>query len=360
MNNPFLNNNNMNMNMNVNINMNMNNNMFNNPILNNNNMNMNNNMFNNPFINNNIINQNFINPNNFNQNMNLNNLNQINQNLNNNNSVEDVLPYINEPKKILRFSNISTYSNGSFITVKLPNSITISDLYSIAKKYQTDYCSEILLSCNNYLLKKENNSSIEPIPENSIINIIEDVDFPYDSYYDDLMKKYEKEEKIRIIFTLPSGDRKLLLFPNNISASEMTKAAFSKFSLNSKSTRIRNLYLSPNDKINILQYNHPFTFLQSHPLQSHWIFGKNINAKIILIDKNEDFSLPIGTLNSTLQLIKEIEINLGEYPIKVKKIIINNKLIERENIKSLASIGINEDFECFVVKIEELNTNNNN
>ena len=174
------------------------------------------------------------------------------------------------------------------------------------------------------------------------------------------MKKYEKEEKIRIIFTLPSGDRKLLLFPNNISASEMTKAAFSKFSLNSKSTRIRNLYLSPNDKINILQYNHPFTFLQSHPLQSHWIFGKNINAKIILIDKNKDFSLEIGTLNSTLQLIKEIEALLGGHSIKVKKIIINNKLIERENIKSLASIGINEDFECFVVKIEELNTNNNN
>ena len=357
MNNPFLNNNNMNMNMNIN----MNNNMFNNPILNNNNIgiNMNNNMFNNPFINNNIINQNFINPNNFNQNMNLNNLNQINQNLNNNNSVEDVLPYINEPKKILRFSNISTYSNGSFITVKLPNSITISDLYSIAKKYQTDYCSEILLSCNNYLLKKENNSSIEPIPENSIINIIEDVDFPYDLYYDDLMKKYEKEKKIRIIFTLPSGDRKLLLFPNNISASEMEKAALSKFSLNSKSTRILDLYLSPNDKINKLHNFHHFTFHQSNPSQSYWIFGKNINAKIILIDKNKDFSLEIGTLNSTLQLIKEIEALLGGHSIKVKKIIINNKLIERENIKSLPSIGINEDFECFV-EIEELNTNNDN
>ena len=64
-----------------------------------------------------------------------------------------------------------------------------------------------------------------------------------------------------------------------------------------------------------------------------------------MIDKNKVFSLNIGTLNSTLQLIKEIEIQTRW---KIKKMYIGNKLIERENIKSLASIGINEDFECFV------------
>ena len=52
------------------------------------------------------------------------------------------------------------------------------------------------------------------------------------------MKKYEKEEKIQLFFRLPSGNSRVLLFPNNISASEMEKAALSKFSLNSKSTRI--------------------------------------------------------------------------------------------------------------------------
>ena len=322
----------------MNMNMNMNNNMLNNPFLNNNyNMNMMNmNMMNMNMMNN----QNFINPNNINQNM---NLNQINQNLENNNSVEDVLPYINEPKKILKFSTISNNSNGNYITVKLPNSITRSDLYSIAKKYQTDYYSDIILSYNNYLLKSDN-STIEGIPENSIINIIEDVDYPDDSYYNNLMKKNEKEEKIRFGFNFPSGERKFLLFPNNITFSEMEKAAFSKLSLNTKSTRILDLPIYKNQKLNTL-INHCFHIDKCHSINSHWKFGKIINAKIKDINEKEVNVVQIGTLNSTLQLYKNAETLCSR---KVKKLSIKNKLIERENIKSLASIGINEDFECIV------------
>ena len=296
------------------------------------NMNMNMNMMNN---------QNFINPNNFNQNM---NLNQINQNLENNNYVEDVLPYINEPKKILKFSTISNNSNGNYITVKLPNSITRSDLYSIAKKYQTDYCSDIILSYNNYLLKNDN-STIEGIPENSIINIIEDVDYPDDSYYNNLMKKNEKEEKIRFGFFLPSGKIKYLIFPNNITFSEMEKAAFSKLSLNTKSTRILDLPKDKNEKLNTLINNYCFPVDECHSINSHWGFGKIINAKIKDINEKELSVFQIGTLNSTLQLYKNAETLCSR---KVKKLSIKNKLIERENIKSLASIGINEDFECIV------------
>ena len=327
----------------MNMNMNMNNNMLNNPFLNNN-YNMNMNMMNMNLMNMNMNmmnNQNFINPNNINQNM---NLNQINQNLENNNSVEDVLPYINEPKKILKFSTISNNSNGNYITVKLPNSITRSDLYSIAKKYQTDYFSDIILSYNNYLLKNDN-STIEGIPENSIINIIEDVDYPDDSYYNNLMKKNEKEEKIQFGFEFPSGKRKYLRFPNNITFSEMEKAAFSKLSLNTKSTRILNLPKDKNEKLNTLINNFCFPINTTIPLNSHWKFGKIINAKIKDINEKELSVFQIGTLNSTLQLYKNAETLCSR---KVKKLSIKNKLIERENIKSLASIGINEDFECIV------------
>ena len=292
-------------------------------------MNMNMNMMNN---------QNFINPNNINQNMN------INQNLENNNSVEDILPYINEPKKILKFSTISNNSNGNYITVKLPNSITRSDLYSIAKKYQTDYCSDIILSYNNYLLKYDN-STIEGIPENSIINIIEDVDYPDDSYYNNLMKKNEKEEKIQFRFDLPSGKRKYLIFPNNITFSEMEKAAFSKLSLNTKSTMILNLPKDKNEKLNTLINNFCFPINITIPFNNHWEFGKIINAKIKYINEQKLSVFQIGTLNSTLQLYENAETSCSR---KVKKLSIKNKLIERENIKSLASIGINEDFECIV------------
>ena len=67
-----------------------------------------------------------MNPNTINMNQMYQNFNQINpnmtnmnQNLNNNNIInqideaEDVLPYINEPKMILKFSTVSSIKNGS-------------------------------------------------------------------------------------------------------------------------------------------------------------------------------------------------------------------------------------------------------
>ena len=175
--------------MNMNINMNqMNPNMMPNQFLNNN---MNNqfimNQMNPNIINMNQMYQNFnqMNPNMINMNQNLNNIN-----INQIDEAKDVLPYINEPKMILKFSTVSSIKNGTYIAVKLPKSITKNDLYSIAKKYQDDYYSNIILSCNNYLLK-EDDTTIEGIEEGSIINIIEDIDFPDGSYYRALLKKNE-------------------------------------------------------------------------------------------------------------------------------------------------------------------------
>ena len=345
--------------------MNINNNMINNPLLNynyNTTMNMNNNMKFNPFLGNNNINMNmaFINMmnnqnannpnypnyNDINYNLNLNNLNQINPNIQSADYIEDVLPYIKEPKKILKLSNIKTYLTGNYIKVKVPNSISKSDLYSIAKKYQIDYFSDIILSFNNYLLKNDD-SSIEGIPENSIINIIEDVDYPDVSYYNNLMKKYEKEEKIQKGFKISSGHFRQILLPINITVSEMEKAVFSKLSLNSKSAYI--IGLNPkNDtrKINEVIFDQILTINIRTSLNNHWKFGKNVNAIIkSKKDKNLRLILTIGKLNSTKQLINSIEVMCCR---KIKNVFINNILIEREKEKSLSSIGINGDFECFV------------
>ena len=154
---------------------------------------INQNMIANMNINMNQINQNMVpNLNDINLNMGQLNLNR-DQNNNNNEEIEDVLPYIDEPKMVLKFSNISSIKDGTYIKVKLPKSITKSDLYSIAKKYQVDFYSDILLSCNNYLLKNDD-TSIEGIEEGSIINIIEDVDFPDGAYYKALMEKNKNYE----------------------------------------------------------------------------------------------------------------------------------------------------------------------
>ena len=96
-------------------------------------------------------------------------------------------------------------------------SITKNDLYSIAKKYQCDVYSDIILSYNNYLIKKDD-TTIEGFEEGSIINIIEDIDIPDGSYYKYLMKKYEHIE--RIVFNFKYIKEKIkfapIEFPKNI------------------------------------------------------------------------------------------------------------------------------------------------
>ena len=346
--NPMMNNPNMMQNQFINNQNLMNPNMF--PNINQNFNQLNPNMVPNMNLNMYQINQNMIpninlNMNQINQN-NLPNMNEVNLNMHPNNSeeeeIEDVLPYIYEPKMFLKFSNITTIKNGTYIKVKLPKSLTKSDLYSVAKKYQTDFYSTIKLSCNNYLLK-EDDTSIEGIEEGSVIHIIEDIDFPDGSYYKELMKKNENYETIRYLFKF-NGKISSIEFPKNITVSEMMKGVFSKLVLNSKSYRIDPINpLDASKKIiNVFSPQKIFQVFMAQPPESHWRFGKLISARF----KGEN--ILIGTLNSINRLIERI--NSYIYPKKIKKLIIGNKEFFVKEIKnfSLKSIGINENFSCDV------------
>ena len=341
----------MNMNMNMGMNQ-MNLNMMPNQFFNNN-MNQSFNQINPNFINMNQMNQNFyqMNRNMINMNRSWNNIN-MNRNINQNNNInqiqkaEDVLPYIDEPKMILKFSTVSTIKKGTYINVKLPKSLTKSDLYSIAKKFQEDFYSKIILSCNNYLLK-EDDTTIEGIEEGSIINIIEDIDFPDGSYYKELMKKNENYEKVHFQFKF-NGNYSIINFPKNITASEMMKGTLSKLLLNSKSSRIIELSsFEPTKKISTFQLGKPFNIVEANPLENHWRFGKEIEA---LVCENNKYMMNvlIGDLNSIKELIKQI--NIGKSTKALIKLFIGQHEFLINEIKdfSLRSIGINDNFECKV------------
>ena len=343
----------INMNQNINqINQNImdeNQNMIN---MNQNNININPNM--------NQMNQNMIfnmNPN-FNQMYQMNNINNMNQNvnqINNMNQVDevvDVLPYIKEPKIILKFSTILSIKKGTYITVKLPKSITKKDLYSIAKSYQYDYNSDIILSYNNYLLPK-NNTTIEDFEEGSIINIIENIDIPDGSYYKYLMKKNENYERtfFHFNYTQEKTRQADIEFPINITVGEMMKATFSKLLLNSKTSRFVDLHTSLNTKISSYPKGTIFRIYAFIPNISHWMFGEIINVKIKENNK-EPSIVTIGTLNSIRQLIKEISYKYDViFPKKkLKKLYIGKHEFFVDEISdfSLKSIGINENCECEV------------
>ena len=263
------------------------------------------------------------------------NLNKINNNGFKNNelkdAVEDPLHYMNGPKKVLKFSTIKTLKNDSFIKVKVPTSLTKSDLYSIARYYQDCYYSNIILAYNNYLLK-EDESSIEGIPENSVINIIEDVDYPDESYYNKILEKYKNKKFNQIVFDLNSKKHSIAL-PENIKFDEMKKAVFSKLHLNEKQFKLIRYatYSSYNYRID-----------EVGEMCRHVLFGKKIKA--FFMYKNKEMNVNIGTLNSIKNLIRNINNTLGDK--KAIRIGIGINRFGKNDEKSLSSIGINKDFKC--------------
>ena len=246
-------------------------------------------------------------------------------------AVEDPLHYMNGPKKVLKFSTIKTLKNDSFIKVKVPTSLTKSDLYSIARYYQDCYYSNIILAYNNYLLK-DDESSIEGIPENSVINIIEDVDYPDESYYNKILEKYKNKKFNQIVFDLNSKKHSIAL-PENIKFDEMKKAVFSKLHLNEKQFKLIRYatYSSYNYRID-----------EVGEMCRHVLFGKKIKA--FFMYKNKEMNVNIGTLNSIKNLIRNINNTLGDK--KAIRIGIGMNKFGKNDEKSLSSVGINKDFKC--------------
>jgi len=73
-------------------------------------------------------------------------------------------------------------------------------------------------------------------------------------------------------------------------------------------------------------------------------FGKIVLATININKKNKG-SIKMGILNSIKDLIEEAEIlNPSK---KLKKLIIGNKVIERDDTRSLFSLGIKKRFYLF-------------
>ena len=263
------------------------------------------------------------------------------------NNIEDPLYYIEEPKKMIKFIN-SDYKE---YKVNIPLSITKYDLYSVAQNYKcfknnntSNNHSNILLINNNSILNRDE-TSIDSINENDIIIIIEPRNFPDDSYYNSLQERTEKKGNICFVFS--SGWRIVKIFPSDIKIYEIYKSINLEFGLD-----INTYYLLSNgEKLKIndqkegcFSFNKDFYFIAYETLY-RILFGKIVMAKIIYNNKSEE-SEPIGILNS----IKDLE-GIAQKTLVNKKIIkfkIETKVIEQGDIRSLFSLGIKNNFTCFI------------
>ena len=204
---------------------------------------------------------------------------------------------------------------------------------------------------------KEDESSIEEIPEGAEINIIEERPIPNTCYYDKLIKKYGNDD-IRNIILEQSGRKSVLILPGKVKLNELKIAYNNKYSLNENMSFFffDGLIIEDNDERRIKDLttsrnlNIPVIIKQSDPQRKD--FGKPLSGKISVKNENiQNFKIKIGTLESTSRLyyeISEILQNRLLPKIKIKKLYLNNKEINREDEQSLISLGIKEDFYVIV------------
>jgi len=289
--------------------------------------------------------------NNFNQ---MNQMNQMNNNFNLNNNkndnIIDLFPYIKEQKKIIKFIN----SNNESYSIKVPISINKNDLYSIAFYYKSHLSFKFILSYKNIMIKRDD-SSIEEIPEGAEINIIEERPIPNTCYYDSLKIKYGNNDIKTITFEESSGEKNRLHFPEEATLSDVKISYYNKYGLNKNMAYLlyNGLELKDNDKRRINELSCLSIQVIDKNIYILPDYGKqlvgNVTVKIKTNEKEKEkenihnLKIHIGTLNSTLDLFKRIDLMLCMEK-KIKKLYLNNKEINREDLKSLLSLGIKEDF----------------
>ena len=254
--------------------------------------------------------------------------------------IEDPLPYVKETKKIIKLVN----SNYYIFKVKIPNSITKLEFYSIAMQYKALRESKFLLIHNNLILK-EDESSINEIKDEDFVFIIENRNYPDDSYYNFLKKKYKKDDIICARFLTESGGICNILLSVNASIREMLDAFNLKNGLHHMNCSF--LYngkkISSNDERKIGKF-----FLNNCPIITCMLIGEG-SSNIISLGKKiigttsingNIYKIIIGTLDSIKILINYF----NSHKINIKKIYLGKTEINNDNDNSLSSFGIKEDF----------------
>ena len=282
---------------------------------------------------------------------------QINEN-DDNNIIGELFPYINEPKKLIRFVN----SNYIIYNVKIPYSICKSDLYIIGDLYKGLFYSNILLIHNNNILDNDE-SNIEDISDGDSVIIIEDRNYPDKSYYDSLQKKYENEKdiKVNVVFDgRPWWPKKNFVLSEQITISEMINTIYLFYGYDYRNLRLWfNGQLIKPEEINIYEFfNHSLVNIKGSISENDRIFtecrliGKLISSKLLIDDKV--YEVKVGRLNNTKVLFcTDMDHGFGGYKKKMKdlyNICVNNIEIKYEDNQSFYSLGIKEDFSCVLKK----------
>jgi hypothetical protein len=275
--------------------------------------------------------------------MNLNKQKQLNY-------YEDIYVYIKEAKKKIKF--IRVLDNEVF-KVKVPCSLRKNELYYTAKQYKMFEFSEMQLFYKGNFMN-EDETTIDCINDDDEIKIIEEmhgIDF---SYYDLYLSKHENEPKINVKFNYMNRKNRNIILTLNTSIKEMCKIYFNEMKIPENKKKLFKLTISEieiniYDESSLAQkgiVNGQYIYVEEYCSLYYKIgVGKTITAFIIYNNK-EIFKVNVGTLSQIKNLYNYyIMTNISKKILKIK---INGKEIDKNDERTLSSIGIRDNFYCYV------------
>ena len=277
----------------------------------------------------------------------LNNLDTNSPLLKEGNDITDPFPYIHEEKKLIRFIN----HDFKIFNVKVPITFDKKILYDVANIYKSIYFSRILLIYKNTILI-EDEGSIDSISQGDFIVIIEDIYYLDHSYFNKFKYSDYIGEKKNVLLQIRDNNQNLVV-PSNTKLFQIYKALILHFG-----SDYRFLYYAKN--INekddrIIDNQSRIECIKTGDLKTGYgiKFGKKINLKIDIKDskgkkiiKNGSLVLEIGIFDSVKHFIEYIEC---QNYIKVRSFSLKGKIINLEEDRSFASLGIKEDCEGQVI-----------
>ena len=252
------------------------------------------------------------------------------------------LKFLKDDKKTINFTNST---NTVSITINIPILFTKNELYSYINK--CTYQKTVLFYENNILDNDE--SSIEDIPNNSTIIL-----FPRPSSFlnfkSSSLYQYIKNNQlpnglmVNICIKLPSEKLLNFIFPDKISVSLAIKLIRIALNLNKTDLlfwKSKEINIDDNTKIiDFFKSQNPTITIELEPFG-----GKKITATVFFKQKDISISLKVFKYDSISKFYK---ICLTWEKSEDMKILYQGKELQKDDGHSLASIGINSDFECVV------------
>ena len=257
---------------------------------------------------------------------------------------DEMLNYISDKKRII-FRDIMKNES---ITKNIPIHFTKNELYSFVNEGN---CSKTILFYNNNILD-DDDSSINDIPDNSTILLFimpSFENFRNSSFYKYLLNLYQNNV-INIIAAFNSGKKFNFPLPSEISISLMIKIFV--FILG---TDIKDSYLACGGILNvndgrkikkIYSSNQGIiTIISKKNISSSYFVGTKI--KVAMFFKNQNV-FKFYEVYKYSPISRLFSLTDDDAKLRIKKIIYNGKELNKDDTKSIASLGVKDVFGCFV------------